>query len=106
LDFRRDDLRELVFADCAVVDLAPFTLRLVVNVKVAIPRWHWIGWDLRAANSRKNMRDLGHAFLDLPFGDALLFDAPLDVNATRSEHHHRESPFIEFGDEIGAQPRE
>ena len=103
LDFRRDDLRQFFLADWLIVDLSPFTLGFVVNVKVAIARRHRVGRNFRAADARKDVCDFRDTFLDFLFCLALLFGAFVDVNAARSIHHHGERAFIELGNKVCAQ---
>src|SRR5262249_46235788 len=102
----RDDFRQVVFADWMIVDLAPLALRFVVDVKVAITRRDWVGCNFCAADPRKDVRDFRHAVFDFLLGLSLLFDASLKINTTRPEHHHGESPLVELGNEVCAQPCE
>jgi hypothetical protein len=103
LDFRRDDLRQFFLGDWPIVDLSPFALRFVVNVKVAIARRHWVGRNFRAADARKDVRDFRNPFLDFLLRLTLLFGAFVDINAARSIHHHGERAFVELGNEICAE---
>ena len=84
----------------SIVDLSPFFARLVVDVKIAIARRHRVGGNLRAPDSRKDVRDLRDTLGDFSLGLALLFDALVDVDAARPKNHHGESPFIQFRNEI------
>ena len=99
-DFLADDFGELIFGDQAIVDLSPFFARFVVDVKVGIARRHRVGGDLRAADSRKDMRDLRDTLGDFSLRLPLLFDALVDIDAARPKNHHGESTFIELRNEI------
>ena len=90
----------------SIVDLSPFVLRFVVDVKVAIARRHRVSGNLSAADSRKDVRDLRDTLLDFSLGLALLFDALVDVNAARPKNHHGESPFIELRNEVRTEMAE
>ena len=84
----------------SIVDLSPFVLRFVVDVKIAIARRHRVSGNLSAADSRKDVRDLRDTLWDFSLGLQLLFDALVDVDAARPKNHHGESTFIEFRNEV------
>src|SRR5262249_10182013 len=105
-NFSGDDSRQFLPADEPTTELSPLVLRFVVDVEIAVARRHWIGCNLRAADSREHVRNLGHTLPDFFLGLALVCDALSDVHAARPENHYGERPLIELRNKIGTEMAE